>query len=88
MCPCSTYFSLAKEDLKNIYIIDIAVLETTYAGFLRWICQRRNWQDVPPAAGYQWLQKTVDTGVIPSTDLEKEGRQGKMALILCSSLGL
>lgn len=86
MCTFSTYFSLAKEDLKKH--LDSTVLETTYVGFLKWMCQTRNGQDVPLAAGYQWLQKTVVTGVIPSTDIEKEGRQTKMVLILCSSLGL
>ena len=71
-----------------MYMIDSTVLETIYAEFLKWRCQRRNQQDVPLTAGYQWLQKTVVTGVIRSTDLEKEGRQAKMVLILCSGLGL
>lgn len=73
---------------KKKCIIDSTVLETIYAGFLKWRYQRRNRQDVPLAAWYQWLQKTIVTGVIFSTDLEKEGRQVKKVLILCSRLGL
>lgn len=82
------FFTRVRLKKKKKCIIDSTVLETIYAGFLKWRCQRRNRQDIPLAAWYQWLQKTIVTGVIPSTDLEKEGRQVKKVLILCSSLGL
>lgn len=56
-----------------MYKIDCTLLETIHAEFLKLICQRSR-QDVSLAPTYHRLQKRAVTGVVPSTDLEKEGR--------------
>lgn len=53
---------------------DYTVLETIISEFLKLISQRTGQRDVPVAPRYHQLQIRVVTGVLPRTDLKKEGR--------------
>lgn len=57
-----------------MYKIDYTILETILSEFLKLISQKTSQQYVRVAPRYQRLQKREVTGVVPGTDLEKEGR--------------